>query len=182
MQRSSMLALFLLAALPAQAQPALQGCIDDRRPASARVGSCTQALRLDLPPPARAAALRGRADARFSVILEQSEAPGAAVPPPAAFDAALADAEESVRITRRGETLSLIALIRLNRGDLSEAARRAAFARDNEGVVQALGAAIEQGPPRWEQYAARAMHRAWIGAAGVEDDYAAARRLLAGSP
>ena len=181
MRLSMTLALLLFAALPAHAQPALQACFDVRRQAAARVSSCNEALRLQLAPAARAAALRGRAEAGHEAIMAQADAPGAAMPPPAAFDRPLADARESARIASSSEVLSLIALIRLDRGDLSDAARRASFARDQGRVVQALGEAIERGPVLWEHYLARGMTRSFIGAPGADADFMAARRLLFGA-
>ncbi|MBP0462624.1 hypothetical protein J5Y09_01755 [Roseomonas sp. PWR1] len=176
------LALLLAAIGPATAQPALTACEDERRPAQARLGSCTQALRLALPDAARARALAGRADALFAVALQRSEAQRGGDPdaslPPAALDPALADIEEALRLGPLGQMLVLRATILLWRGDLSDAARRSMLRGDNEGVVRDLTAVIDAGTGGWEHFVMRGANRAMAGIPGSEADFAEARRLL----
>ncbi|MEO3473130.1 hypothetical protein AAFN86_14770 [Roseomonas sp. CAU 1739] len=173
----------MLAALPARAQPALEACADEARPPAARVGTCTMALRLSLPPSARARALTARADAQFTLALQRSETQRAADPegslPPAALDPALADIGEAISLGAGGEALLLRATLRLWRGDLSPAARRSVLRGDNEAVIRDLTAAIAADPGNWELHAMRGANRSMSGLPGADADFAEARRLLA---
>ncbi len=175
--------LMVLPALrPAAAQPALAACEDERRPAEARLGACTMALRLALPEAERARALTARAEVQVTIALRRSEATRATDPegslPPAALDPALADVQEALRLGAGGDALVQRAMIRLWRGDLSAAARGSVLRGDNEGVVRDLSVEIDAGRGAWEHYLMRGANRAMAGLPGSEADLAEARRLL----
>ncbi|WP_198371884.1 hypothetical protein [Roseomonas rosulenta] len=185
MKPIAILALLLAAiAVPARAQPALAACADERRPAAARIGSCTEALRLNLPDAARAEALRHRSDARMSVALSASEArtragadPEASLPP-ADLDPALEDIRESLRIAPHAEAPARLATIWLWRGDISPAARAALLRRDEEGVLAALSEVITARPRNWAALMMRGAQRTLAGLPGAQEDIDAAWRLL----
>jgi hypothetical protein len=183
MKQVAILALFLAAiALPAHAQPALAACADERRPAAARIGSCTEALRLSLPDATRAEALRHRAGARMDVALARSETRTGGDPeaslPPVELDPALEDIRESLRIAPHGDALVTLATIRLWRGDISPAARAAILRRNEDGLLAALSDVIAAEPRNWQAWLLRGANRRLAGLPGAEEDLAQARRLL----
>jgi hypothetical protein len=174
------------AAAPARAQPALAACADERRPAAARIGPCTEALRLTLPDAARAEALRHRASARTDVALialETRRRAGAdpeASLPPAELDAALEDIRESLRIAPHADALPQLATIWLWRGDISPAARAAILRRDEEALLAALSEVIAERPRSWAALMMRGANRRIAGLPGGQEDIDAAWRLLSG--
>jgi hypothetical protein len=184
MRLPAIAALCLLFAAPALAQPSLRACTDEGRPAAARLGACNEALRLALPQPARAQALAARANVRTMIVLggieaTRREAPDSP-PPRAAFDPALEDLLEALRLGANGEAVMQLALLRLWRGELGAAALRHAMLGDDEAIVRDMTAAIDGGGAGWAHFAVRGGHRMMAGLPGAEEDFAEVRQRLYG--
>jgi hypothetical protein len=178
----------LLSAGAAQAQPvppALAACLDERRPAAARMGPCNEALRLTLPDQARAQALAARAGLRTDEVLARIDARPAGTarvaPPREAFDPAWEDVVASLQLHVTEPAVATLVLLRVWRGDMGPTVQAMLMAFDSEGLVAEMTDRIDRGTTRWEPFMLRGMNRMIIGQAGAEADFAEAWRRIAAS-
>ena len=165
-----------ISVLPGTARAqSLQSCLDDSLPADERVETCSRIVEATPSGLARAQALFGRADAQF-MLLDDADLP------PAAFDAVLADLDESDRSFRNWRTLYLRAMVRLYRGDVALALRPLYFQGQWEEAEAAITPMIAAQPGDVDLLVLRAAFRTLTNRAGGPEDIVEALRIKNAMP